>query len=74
MDKPESGPERHRGVGSWFVTAIDDVFAEQVWPRARRGDLAGAAQVLGNLVLGFWRCAVVVAILAVALIVLVVSM
>jgi hypothetical protein len=71
MQRPEDAPRRHRGIGWWLVTALDDLFVEQALPRLRRGDISGALGVLGNVAVGFWGCAAMLVVVAIAITVLV---
>lgn len=52
-----------RGVGLWFATGFDDFVVERTLGNLRRGDVAGALRVWTDLFLGFWGCAVVLAII-----------
>jgi hypothetical protein len=47
---------RLRGVVMAFVTAIDDVIIERFWKRLRRGEIAPAFRVLGEIAVGWWGC------------------
>jgi hypothetical protein len=58
---------RLRGIAMWLVTAVDDVVVEKLWPRLRSGDVAGAVRVVADLILGFWGCVALIAVLALAL-------
>ena len=48
---------RLRGVGLWFVTGLDDVFVERFWARLRRGQVAAAFRTFPDVIIGFWRFA-----------------
>ena len=48
---------RLRGVGLWFVTGLDDIFVERFWARLRRGQVAAAFRTFPDVILGFWRFA-----------------
>lgn len=62
---------RLRGVGLWFVTGLDDIFVERFWARLRRGQVAAAFRTFPDVILGFWRFALLLLglVAAVALVV-----
>ncbi len=65
---------RLRGIGWWFITGLDDVFVERFWRRLRRGEVAAAFRVFPDVILGFWGCAVVLALVALVVAAIVVAL
>ncbi len=65
---------RLRGIGWWFITGLDDVFVERFWARLRRGEVAAAFRVFPDVILGFWGCAVVLALAALIVVAIVVAL
>lgn len=61
---------RPRDIGWWIVTAVDDLVIEKFWYRLSRGAVADAIRVWTELAAGFWRLALVAALVTVSLIVL----